>query len=189
MKDSEKTISETLHADLKVNAYEEYTRRSSNDYDAMAPGDYSCDAMHLSKYVRPLVSNYDDPRWYDQPDNSFTPESGNQFIPASTAYVHSSMQPPPPSKQHEPGHRFGRIFGQIIVTLTLMIIAFLGGWFGHQLYANNSFNSSNQSKAYADLFQQAWNAVDQNYVDRNAINYKEMSYQAIRAMRSEERRV
>src|SRR5437763_1783916 len=63
-----------------------------------------------------------------------------------------------------------------------MIIAFLGGWFGHQVYTNASFNSSDQSKNYANLFQQAWNTVDQNYVDRNAINYKEMSYKAISAM-------
>jgi len=182
MNDSDKTITEILHEDQKVNAHKEYTRRTSNDYDAMAPGEYSCDAIHRSKYGRPLVSNYDDPRWYDQPDNSLTPESGNQLIPTTTAYVHSSTQQQPPSKEPERGHRIGRIFGQIIVTLALMIIAFLGGWFGHQIYVGASFNSSDQSKSYANLIQQAWNTVDQNYVDRKALNYQDMSYQAIRAM-------
>src|SRR5437763_13000328 len=63
-----------------------------------------------------------------------------------------------------------------------MIIAFLGGWFRHKDYRNINFNPGNQSKIYANLIQQAWNTIDQNYVDRKAINYKEMSYQAIRAM-------
>ena len=184
MNDPDKTITETLDEDHKINDHIEFNQRSDKDNDAMAPGDNSCDAIHLSKYGRPLVSNYDDPRWYNQPDNSFSPESGNSSIPASAADAHSSMQQQPPSKEPEQRHRIGRIFGQIIVTLTLMIIAFLGGWFGHQLYTSASFNSSNQSKAYADLFQQAWNTVDQNYVDRKAINYKEMSYQAISAMLS-----
>ena len=56
-----------------------------------------------------------------------------------------------------------------------MIIAFLGAWFGHQMYTSASFNASDQSKAYSNLFQQAWNTVDQNYVDRKAVNYQQMS--------------
>jgi len=184
MNDSDKTITETLNDDQKVDANIESTRRSSNDSDATAPGEISHDATHRSKYGRLSVSNYDDPRWYEQPDNRFTPESGDQFNPTSKAYIHTSMQQQAPSKEPEPDwrHRFGRIFGQVIVTLTLMILAFLGGWFGHQFYANASFNSSDQSKSYAALFQQAWNTVDQNYVDRKAVNYQQMSYAAISAM-------
>ena len=178
MNDSDKTITETLNDDQKVDANTESTRRSSNDFDAMAPGEFSRNTMHPSKYGRLPVSNYDDPRWYEQPDNRFTPEPGDQNIPTSTRYINTSIKEPVPDSKP----RLGRIFGQIVVTLTLMIIAFLGGWFGHQVYTNASFNSSDQSKSYAKLFQQAWNTVDQNYVDRNAINYKEMSYQAIRAM-------
>src|SRR6266478_848162 len=83
-----------------------------------------------------------------------------------------------PKKEH--GRR--RIFGQIVVVLALMAIAFLAGWFGHQAYSNTSFNPNNQSKSYQNLFDQAWNIVDQNYVDRKAVNYKQMSYQAIQAM-------
>src|SRR6266478_3690016 len=83
-----------------------------------------------------------------------------------------------PKKEH--GRR--RIFGQIVVVLALMAIAFLGGWFSHLAYSNTSFNPNNQSKSYQNLFDQAWNIVDQNYVDRKAVNYKQMSYQAIRAM-------
>ena len=184
MKDSDKTITETLNDDQKVDANTESTRRSSNDFDAMAPGEFSRNTMHPSKYGRLPVSNYDDPRWYEQPDNRFAPEPGDQIIPTSTTYMNTSMQQQTSSKAPVPDskQRLGRIFGQIVVTLTLMIIAFLGGWFGHQLYTNASFNPSDQSKSYANLIQQAWNTVDHNYVDRKAINYKEMSYQAIRAM-------
>ncbi|MGZ6281609.1 MAG: S41 family peptidase [Ktedonobacteraceae bacterium] len=128
------------------------------------------------------MSNYDDPRWYEQPDHSFAPESGTQFIPTASSNINTSMQQQVPVKEPESKHRLGRIFGQIVVTLTLMIIAFLGGWFGHQMYASASFSSSDQSKAYSNLFQQAWNTVDQNYVDRKAVNYQQMSYAAIRAM-------
>lgn len=68
-----------------------------------------------------------------------------------------------------------------MVLLTLLLITFLGGWFGNQLYAN-SFNPNNQSQAYSNLFQQAWSIVDQHYVDRKAVDYKQMSYKAIQSM-------
>ena len=48
------------------------------------------------------MSNYDDPRWYEQPDNRFTPESGDQFIPTSTTYINNSMQQQTSSKEPEP---------------------------------------------------------------------------------------
>jgi carboxyl-terminal processing protease len=184
MNDSDKTITDTLHDDQRVDAHKESNRRSSNDFDSKAPDEFSQDATHRSKYGRQPVSNYDDPRWYEQPDDGLTPESGDQFNPTSTEYKHTSVQQQTASKKPESDskQRFGRIFGQVIVTLTLMVIAFLGGWFGHQVYTNASFNSSDQSKAYANLFQQAWNTVDQNYVDRKAVNYQQMSYAAIRAM-------
>src|SRR2546428_1181026 len=139
----------------------------------------------LIKYGRLPVSNYDDPRWYERPDDLYTtPAPGDQFNPGSTTQTNTTTQQQAPSEERSPDTRGrpGRIFGQIVVTTTLLIIAFLGGWFGHQAYTNTSFNPGNQSKSYANLIQQAWNTVDQNYVDRKAVNYKEMSYQAIRAM-------
>ncbi len=184
MNHSDKTITETINDDdQKVDAKKESTRRSSNDFDAKTAGASTLLAVHRNKNGRLPVSNYDDPRWYDQPDNSFAPGPGDQVSQSSTAYTNTSMQqtsskePAPDSKR-----RLGRIFGQIVVTLTLLIIAFLGGWFSHQAYTNTSFNPSDQSKSYANLIQQAWTAVDQNYVDRKAINYQQMSYQAISAM-------
>src|SRR5262249_45579551 len=80
-----------------------------------------------------------------------------------------------------PNHRYRRAFAQTVLTITLLVIAFLSGWFGRQGFIN-TFISGNQSQSYSNLIQQAWNDVDQNYVDRKAVNYKQMSYQAIRAM-------
>ena len=80
------------------------------------------------------------------------------------------------------GGNASRKFGQITVTIALLLIAFTGGWFSHQVYTSSLLSTNNQSAYYANLFQQAWTIVDQNYVDRKAINYKQMSYAAIRAM-------
>ena len=132
------------------------------------------------------MSNYDDPRWYEQPEinQGYRPVPNYQSRPTPATNSNDSMQQQVFTKEPPPARdpRFGRIFGQIVVTAALMIIAFLGGWFGHQAFTNSNFNPSNPSKSYANLFQQAWNIVDQNYVDRKAINYQQMSYQAIQAM-------
>jgi len=132
------------------------------------------------------VSSYYDPRWYEQPEANerYTQVPDNEFNQTSAANTHPSTQQPEPVEGPPPEKvsRFGRIFGQIVVTVALMVIAFLGGWFGHQAFSGAFFNPSNQSKSYANLIQQAWNIVDQKYVDRKAVNYQEMSYQAIRAM-------
>lgn len=138
------------------------------------------------------MSSYDDPRWYEQPEqprqNDANPPSApvpsEEYNPYGSWGINSvgpdqqAASVPSPNK----GHGGRRIFGQIVVVLALMAIAFLAGWFSHQAYSNTSFNPNNQSKSYQNLFDQAWNIVDQNYVDRKAVNYKQMSYQAIQAM-------
>ena len=186
MDNYDRTIAETTNNnDQKVYANDKSIRRSGNDIDAHTPGTFTRRVMHRNNYGRLPVSNYDDPRWYEQPDNLYTtPTPDDQFDPTSTTYTNTSTQQQTSSEERSPDsrRRLGQIFGQIIVTVTLMIIAFLGGWFGHQAYTNTGFNPGDQSKSYANLFQQAWNTVNQNYVDRKAVNYKEMSYQAIRAM-------
>ncbi len=72
-------------------------------------------------------------------------------------------------------------FRQIMMPIILLAIAFFAGWFTHQSFAY-PFIPRSQSQTYSGLFQQAWNDVDQNYVDRKAVDYKQMSYQSIRAM-------
>jgi carboxyl-terminal processing protease len=78
-------------------------------------------------------------------------------------------------------HHFPRLLGKIIAVLALVVIAFFGGWFSHQFFGN-TFDQSNQSRAYSQLIQQAWDTLDNHYVDRKAVNYKQMSYAAINAM-------
>src|SRR5450759_1449656 len=146
------------------------------------------------------MSNYDDPRWYEQHpehnDNLNQPiqqPSSNAPITQQPSYSEYSTFPPyqapdglqqrvypQESLQATPKERIRRCFGfvQSIVVVSLLLVAFSGGWFGNQLYAN-SFNSSNLSQAYANLYQQAWTIVDHNYVDRKAVDYKQMSYQSI----------
>jgi len=137
------------------------------------------------------VSTYDDPRWYEQPEqqhNDLEVEHGDLNPPLATAGDEASSQGASvrtSSSHHRPPrdkwYRFGRPLGQFIVVAALMVIAFLGGWFSHQL-AGSTFNLSDKSKSYESLIEQAWTAIDQNYVDRKAVNYQQMSYDAIRAM-------
>ncbi len=149
------------------------------------------------------MSNYDEPGWYEQDNPS---DQTQQPDPADTfpQRIHNdALNTSLPDKYSAPSQKFptGQFatgnatnignrgngggsskFGQVIVSLALVIIAFTGGWFGHQIYSGLLTSSSNQSSYYANLFQQAWSIVDQNYVDRKAVNYKEMSYAAIRSM-------
>jgi carboxyl-terminal processing protease len=149
------------------------------------------------------MSNYDDPRWYEQHpehnDNLIQPTQqppSNAPITQQPSYSEYSTFPPyqapgdlqqrgypQESLQATPQARRRRGFGfvQSIVVVSLLLVAFAGGWFGNQFYAN-SFNRSNLSQAYANLYQQAWTIVDHNYVDRKAVDYKQMSYKSIQAM-------
>ncbi len=138
------------------------------------------------------MSNYDDPRWYEEPEHvqpgshstpSQQPASHNVFSRLLPGGDDSQRGADPAQGLPVPdrGQRIRRRLGQFIIIGTLLIIAFLAGWFGHQIYLN-SIAISGQSQYYENLFQQAWTIVDQNYVDRKAVNYKDMSYQAIQAM-------
>src|SRR5579859_471287 len=146
------------------------------------------------------MSNYDDPGWYEQakqPDQGLQPDPADRF----PERIHNDAHGTSPAgaygaryqKFSPDGYHTGNTgnsrnrgsvgrYSQLIVSLALVIIAFTGGWFGHQIYSSLLVSSSNQSSYYANLFQQAWSIVDQNYVDRKAVNYKEMSYAAIRSM-------
>ena len=153
------------------------------------------------------MSNYDDPSWYEHmPDQHNSNLPLPQQEPAYTEYNSlppseqmdntsqqngplQSMQPvqhptypsyAPPLNSQRPKRR-GIRFGRYVLMIALILIAFAGGWFGNQLYTG-SFALGSQSQSYANLFQQAWSIVDQHYVDRKAVDYKQMSYQAIQAM-------
>ncbi len=134
------------------------------------------------------MSRYDDPRWYEE-------QHFNQPAPQKPAYDdlnpaydanNNAVQLPDGSRhvytlQEKP--RPHKIVRQILVGSTLVIIAFLAGWFSH-LYFGAALTQNSQSQKYSQLFQQAWNIVDQNYVGRSSVNYQNMSYAAITAMLS-----
>lgn len=139
--------------------------------------------------------NYDDPRWYDRPENKpssqpfppdaqFAQDDEHTLTPADPQQAGTSS---PTAQQfiqytlaEEKARRRRRIIGQVIVTLGFMVVAFAGGWFAHQTWGQPV--ASSQSQKYANLIQQAWSTIDQNYVDRKAVNYQQMSYDAIKAM-------
>jgi len=141
------------------------------------------------------MSSYDDPRWYEQqPVQNESNEVSSQppaysevgslppyQKPDNGMVTRQRMDPYPPRFFPEPGRRRLRGFGRSVLLVALLLIAFVGGWLANQAYSN-SFNPSNQSQSYSNLIQQAWTIVDQHYVDRKAVNYKEMSYKAIQAM-------
>lgn len=134
------------------------------------------------------MSSYDDPSWYEYPGKNDTnqPVDANNFKPAApwpapsngTYLPRQASRPPFPSSDYR---RPRNVWRQIIMLIILLVVAFLGGWFTHQSFAY-SFIPGSQSQTYLSLFQQAWSDVDQHYVDRKAVDYKQMSYQSIRAM-------
>lgn len=132
--------------------------------------------------------SYYDPRWYEryeQPDKN-EPQDFSQH-PASVP-PDGPTQPETSGVKtvvDEKALRRQQLMTQVVVTLGFMVIAFLGGWFGNQLYQSSVNASSNQSQKYAKLIQQAWETIDQNYVDRKAVNYQKMSYDAISSMVNE----
>ncbi|MGH2639585.1 MAG: S41 family peptidase, partial [Rhabdochlamydiaceae bacterium] len=131
---------------------------------------------------------FDDSSWREQPeknDQQTTPphaqfsfsEEENQALGNATIQSLGST-----TLKEEQKLRRQRILNQVLITLTFMTLAFLGGWFSHQAYTNSLFTTSSASQKYANLIQQAWGLIDQNYVDRKAVNYQQMSYDAIRSM-------
>lgn len=145
------------------------------------------------------MSNYDSPDFYEQPgrtERSDAPDTSYNFPPRAQANDNNRQQGQPnganplasqhlpqrDSRGNTPGRRNSRTFGQAVVTLALLLIAFTGGWFSHQAYTSALISPNDQSRYYSNIVQQAWTIIDQNYVDRKAVNYKQMSYEAIRAM-------
>ncbi|TMC22617.1 MAG: S41 family peptidase [Chloroflexi bacterium] len=134
------------------------------------------------------MSRYDDPRWYEEqyPERSAQSAYDDLEQDRSPSHVpaYHHTQGPASSLQlqrEERARHIRYLIGQIVALIALVAIAFLGGWFSHQ-YFGATFSTGDQSKTYSQLFQQAWTTIDQRYVDRNAVDYKKMSYAAIQAM-------
>ncbi|HLG78392.1 MAG TPA: S41 family peptidase [Ktedonobacteraceae bacterium] len=133
------------------------------------------------------MSRYDDPRWYEEQPNQ--PASPQQ--PASDEFEQYPFLPQTEAtttqgrsyynRERDTEDRTYSFIRRAILTGALILVAFFAGWFGHQFFGN-SFNQSEQSRSYSQLFQQAWQTVDEHYVDRKNVNYQKMAYAAIQAM-------
>ncbi len=80
-----------------------------------------------------------------------------------------------------PRQQSRNLLGPFLAVTALVILAFFGGWFSHQFFGG-SVGQSDSSRSYSQLIQQAWDTIDQHYVDRKAVNYKNMAYSAIGSM-------
>jgi carboxyl-terminal processing protease len=144
------------------------------------------------------VKRNNDPDWYEEKhperDCSIVPKLETQPLePTNQDFDHHSLLPTSQddtsgqdTKRHLPladQHIwFQRILEQFLIIAPFIIIAFWGGWFSHIFFSTVFLNQSNQSKADASLIQEAWNKIDQNYVDHKDLDYKKMAYAAITAM-------
>ncbi|HLI07989.1 MAG TPA: S41 family peptidase [Ktedonobacteraceae bacterium] len=145
------------------------------------------------------MSSYDDPRWYEQPEQHQI-DTSSQSQPQQAPHDDFSPFATPPTNTQQAAsgtnsnHRWYRpnpgndrerrplfSFWQFVIVAVLIILSFIGGWFSHQTFSG-TFVASSQSQKYENLFDQAWQDIDQNYVDRKAVNYQQMSYSAIQAM-------
>ncbi|HCI82589.1 MAG TPA: hypothetical protein DHW02_23175, partial [Ktedonobacter sp.] len=138
-----------------------------------------------------MSSNYDDPNWYEE-QHTVPPTPSNNSIQnghyppfQDTPSDDDEIFVRPTSSSHNNSTRrrssIGKRIGQFLAIAALVVLAFFGGWFAHEFFGY-SVGIGNQSAANAQLIQQAWQIIDQNYVDRKAVNYKTMAYDAINAM-------
>ncbi len=133
------------------------------------------------------MSRYDDPRWYEE-QNTVPPKQPASNGNGSTSYdLNSTSDDVYPHRQRQqqiapaPRQQPRHLLGPFLAVTALVVIAFFGGWFSHQFFGD-TFTQSDSSRSYSQLIQQAWDTIDQHYVDRKAVNYKNMSYSAIGSM-------
>ncbi len=90
------------------------------------------------------------------------------------AYNPGAPYPPtlPPPQERGPSN------GYIFLTVLLVALAFTAGWLGSSLL--NGVPAS--ARPYSGDIWQAWNDIDQNYPDVNAINHQKMAYAMLTAM-------
>ncbi len=135
------------------------------------------------------MSRYDDPRWYEE-QNTVPPKqpasNGNGLNSYNVdnisndddVYPHRQRQQTVSATSSQQPRRF---LGPFLAVAVLVVIAFFGGWFSNQFFGN-TFTQNDSSRSYSQLVQQAWDTIDQHYVDRKAVNYKNMAYGAIGSM-------
>jgi carboxyl-terminal processing protease len=107
-------------------------------------------------------------------------EDRMQTMPSAT----EPTNPPPPSGNTRNTQPPDRGLAQLIVTTLLVVLSFSAGWFGNgYVNRNNYIGSSNDpSHKYQYVMNEAWNAINDNFVFTQNIDQQKMAYAAINAM-------
>ncbi len=79
------------------------------------------------------------------------------------------------------GASSSQIIGLTLSAIVIFTLGFAGGWLGHT-YTTRGLLPPASAQPYAPLIWQAWSDIDNNYVDKGAINHQQMTYAAIAAM-------
>lgn len=133
---------------------------------------------------------YDDSSWYEenaqQRPNVPQPSAHDDFdqypfLPASDTSSGADANSHVSQLQAAQPARGSRILTQVLLFGALTLIAFWGGWFANEFFSS-SYNPGGESQKFAQVFQEAWDKIDEFYVGRDNIDYEAMSYAAINAM-------
>jgi carboxyl-terminal processing protease len=84
-----------------------------------------------------------------------------------------------PQVQTRPGN--SQIIGLVLSAIVIFTLGFAGGWLGHSS-TTNKYLPPASAQPYAQMIWDAWSDIDNNYVDKGAIDHQKMTYAAIEAM-------
>lgn len=79
------------------------------------------------------------------------------------------------------GPNSSQIIGLVLSAIVIFTLGFAGGWLGHS-YTTRGLLPPASAQKYAPLIWQAWSDIDNNYVDKGAIDHQKMTYAAISAI-------
>jgi len=85
----------------------------------------------------------------------------------------------PNRSQAGPGSN--QIIGLVLSAIVIFTLGFAGGWLGHT-YTTRGLLPPASAQPYAPLIWEAWSDIDNNYVDKGAIDHQKMTYAAIAAI-------
>ncbi|MGE5334597.1 MAG: S41 family peptidase [Nitrososphaerota archaeon] len=108
------------------------------------------------------------------------PNTANNVQAPPPGYPSPSPQPSPEQQYYAQRQSYARgILWQVVVTSLLVVVAFGSGWFGNAIVNHNNYVSPTSDE---HLILQAWDDINNNFVDTNKIDTKKMAYAAITAM-------
>ncbi len=100
--------------------------------------------------------------------------------PLPQGYPYPSIQPAPEQRQYTERQGYARgLITQTVIWCLLVVIAFGSGWFGNAFVNRDNYVAPNSDE---HLIVQAWDDINNNFVDTSKINSKAMAYAAIDAM-------